>query len=251
MTSWYECTLNGAPLSDVAENIFLYDIIEAPAESITSTPKSISNGSTFVRQQRESLTVTLRLAIREQDTAKRMEAFAAVQQWAKGGGILTRSDREGQQLAVECVMQPSMASALKWTELVDLTFVAHGDPYWQGVEPVSVTLTGSGSIAVPGTANTAKATAIITPTGNLTAVTIKTGASTIALEDMDIPQGQTVVIGYDADGYLYMESGGDSLLLYRTVTSSDELRVLCGGDTVTVTADTDVSVQLTARGAWL
>ena len=245
----FECAIDGAYLSELPYNIVLYDIIEAPDESINSTPKSIGNGSAYIRQQRESLTVTLRLAIREQDTAKRMEAFAAVQQWAKGGGILTRGDREGQLLAVECVMQPAMASALKWTELVDLAFVAHGDPYWRSTETVSTTITDRGSLTVPGTAPECKASAVITPTGELTTVTIDTGLSRITLDEL--MHTQPISIGHDANGYLFISSAGQSLLLQRTIDSSDELLVACGTNAISVTANVPVSVEISARGAWL
>lgn len=245
----FECAIDGAYLSELPYNIVLYDIIEAPAESIASTPKSIGNGSAYIRQQRESLSVTLRLAIREQDTAKRMEAFAAVQQWAKGGGILTRSDRVEQLLAVECVTQPVMASALKWTEMVDLTFVAHGDPYWRSTETVAATITDRGSLIVPGTAPECKAAAVITPTGELTTVTIDTGLSRITLDEL--MHTQPINIGHDANGYLSISSAGQSLLLQRTIDSSDELLVACGANAISVTANVPVSVEISARGAWL
>lgn len=247
----FECAVNGVFLSDLPYNIVLYDMTEAASESVTSTPKSISDGAVFVRKQRESLFFTLRLAIREQDTARRTAAFAAVQGWAKGGGTLTRSDRPDQELLIDHVQQPVMQSALKWTDIVDITFQAYAFPFWQGVEPVTVTLNDDGSITVPGTADTAKASAVITPDGELTAVTISTGACVVSLEDLSIPAGQALTIGYDDSGYMRIESGGESLLLNRTVDSSDELCVLCGGDTASVTANTAVTVELTARGVWL
>lgn len=244
-----DATINDNALADVSPAIVVYDIAETASETENSIPFAMGNGSRFLRQQRTGLAVTLQFAIREQDVAQRMAIYAAVQEWATGGNLLSRNDRAGQLLTIDNVSIPGMPSALKWTDILAVTFHAYSDPYWRSQETVSTTITDRGSLTVPGTAPECKASAVITPTGELTTVTIDTGLSRITLDELT--HSQPISIGHDANGYLSISSAGQSLLLHRTIDSSDELLVACGTNAISVTANVPVSVEISARGAWL
>lgn len=247
----YDVTLNGVPLSTVSPSIFVVDITETPADSVTTQPKPLHNGSRRIRQQRESLIVTVSYALREQSVERRLEIMQLVQKWAQKGGFLTRSDRPGQRLRVVCDTPPRIDSALKWTEVLQLSFTAYDEPFWESLSPVSCTTTGKKQLFVPGTAQDVRASATVTVTGStLTSLTVATGCGSIKLAGMSIQQNGVIDIGYTDDGYLYIRSGDASLMLDRTIDSSDELRVPVGYSDVQVSGNTGVSMILTARGAW-
>lgn len=247
----FDCAVDGNALSSLPFNIIVYDITDEPSEKITATPYGIGNGSFFTRSQRESLSVTVRLAVREQDTVRRTAAFAAIQTWARGR-IFTRSDRPDQELLIDHVAQPVMQSALQWTGYVDVTFTAYALPYWRGSIPEETTINGAGYVNAPGSAERCTADVTITPTGGtLTMVILQTAESSITLEGISIPAGESIVIDHDEGGYLRIMHGSNSLLIDRTVDSSDDLYLPTGRSEVSVTGNVDVSAVFSVRGAWL
>lgn len=253
MLNRYECSLDGKPLSAISPSIFITDIREdAPPDRITAEPYAIHNGSRYIRKQRESLSVSVEFAIREQDEARRMEVCQLIQKWAKNGGYFARSDRPGQRLRVRCETLPSVASALKWTEILSVVFTAYEQPYWESMAATSATTDSKKTVFVPGTADHCRANATITATGGvLTRLTIITGESTIVLSGIDIPAGGVVEIGHDDNDYLYIRSGSASLMAYRTPESADDLLLPCGHSEVFVAGNVLVSMTINARGLWL
>lgn len=253
MLNRYECSLDGKPLSAISPSIFITDIREdAPPDRITAEPYAIHNGSRYIRKQRESLSVSVEFAIREQDEARRMEVCQLIQKWAKNGGYFARSDRPGQRLRVRCETLPSVASALKWTEILSVVFTAYELPYWESVAATTVTTTGKKAVFFPGTADHCRANATIIATGGtLTSLTITTKASTISLQGINIANGGKVEIGHDDNGYLFIHSGSTSLMAYRTETSDDDLLIPCGQSEINVSGNVAVSMSLSARGVWL
>lgn len=247
----FDCAVDGNALSSLPFNIIVYDISDEPIEKTTATPYGIGNGSFFTRSQRESLSVAIRLAVREQDTVRRTAAFAAIQTWARGR-ILTRSDRPDQELLIDHVAQPVMQSALQWTGYVDVTFTAYTLPYWRGSTPEETTINVAGSVFAPGNAETCTADVVVTvESGTLTELYIVTDKSSITMEGISIPAGESIVIAHDYNGYLSIKHGNTSLLLDRTVDSSDDLLLPCGRSTVSVTGNTSVTATISTRGAWL
>lgn len=248
---YFNATVDGKPLSEVSPQIVLYDIVENASGSTTATPKAVYDGSHFVRSQRSSLSVSLRIAIREQGTEERMRILSDVQTWARGR-ILTRSDRPDQELLIDHVQQPVMQSALQWTGYVDVIFTVYVMPFWRGSIPEETTITGAGYVTAPGSAERCTADVTITPTGGtLTKVIIQTAESSITLEGISIPAGESIVIDHDEGGYIRIMHGSNSLLIDRTVDSSDDLYLPTGRSEVSVTGNVDVSAVFSVRGAWL
>lgn len=80
---------------------------------------------------------------------------------------------------------------------------------------------------------------------------IQTAESSITLEGISIPAGESIVIDHDDGGYIRIMHGSNSLLIDRTVDSSDDLYLPTGRSEVSVTGNVDVSAVFSVRGAWL
>lgn len=249
----YECSLNGVNLSGISPAIVITDITEAVTESATVEARPLGNGSRFLRKQRERLDVTVSFAIREQDITRRQLISHQVQKWARDGGYLIRNDRSDQRLKVVCTGIPVLESALHWTDIFTATFTAFESPFWESTALSSVTLTDTGTLYVPGTAETAKAAFVLTNTGSstLNTATIRTGASTMSFSSLGIPANGKLEVGYDDNGYLYIKANGASAFGTRSTGSSDDFLVKCGYSEIRFTSNVAARLRVTARGVWL
>lgn len=250
----YHASLNGKSLSALSDAIIITDIREnVPEESITTQPRPFANGMRFLRKQRQSISVTIALAIATPDVEARKSICIQVQRWARNGGILRINDRDGQYLSVVCTQLPTVTSAMDWQQNIEIVLTAYEDPFWQSSGTVSVTTTGLTTLMVPGTAETVRGHAVVTNTGaeNMTTVSVRTSASVIAFSSLSIAPGGQLEMGYDDNGIFYARVGDASALGNRSVNTDDDLLVAVGRNDVRVTSNTSASLTLTARGAWL
>ena len=111
------------------------------------------DGARIYNSYKEKATVTVSFDIREYDIEDRQTVCQTVCAWAKNGGVLKVNDRPDQQLKCICETLPSITSALRWTETLNIVFAAYALPYWQDTTETTTTLTGtsgSGTLSVPG-----------------------------------------------------------------------------------------------------
>lgn len=252
MINRFSCTLNGVSPQSVHSAIRVTDLTELPPRLRVTTVPTARHGLRLLRRVRESLTVRVSFLLADYDPVSRREALAALHAWACPGGILTVSDRPGQQLQVECDTLPMM-SALCWSDEISIDFTAYAVPFWETAEETSTATTGSAALTLPGTADDCPVCVEVANTGPdaLTALTLQCGDTQIAFEGLAIPPGIVLSLGY-RNGLLYAEADGVSVLMQRTASSSDCLLADAGSAvSVAVTADQHVSAIFHGRGRFL
>lgn len=252
MITRYDCALNGTLLSSLSDSIHVTDLTELPPVQRVATVPTARHGLRLLRRVRESLTVRISLIIHEYDPAVRRSIAQTVYAWAEKGGVLTVSDRPGQQLHVACASLPAM-SALSWLDEMTLSFTAWETPFWEDRQRTAVTTADSAALLLPGTADDVPVSCAAVNLGDapLTHLTLTAGDTCITLEGLSVAPGNSVeVIAGDAP--LQIRCGEESLLHLRSGASHDLLTADCGRETaVSVAADQPVSAVFSARGRYL
>ena len=244
MVTRYGVWLDGLPMEELDPAIYITDVQEqAPQMNVVTAPRAMGDGLFVTHRARERLSVIVRFAIREYDTARRKDAMQKIISWARAGKYLAISDRPGQRLRVEVDAMPTITSALKWTQELTLTFVAYAMPFWQSEYPEIIATSDVASRFVPGDAVKASVDVVITPTGS--AVTVAVGSSRITLEGV----ADAIEISHGDDGVLRITSGGASILAKRTPESSDDL--LAAPGEINRFSISGGSATFRVRGVWL
>lgn len=253
MKTRFIVALNGISLESLNENIAVTDIAYPPsATEYTVANFAGRSGGMAVRNHKRELTVTVTFELHEYGTQQRQNACQEIIRWAKNGGKLHTSDRPDQYLQCVCTKLPSVESASKWTDGLKVEFTAYAVPYWQGLYPSKLTISGAsaeGVIFVPGNAET-RPNVKITANTAITSLTVSFGNTSIALTGLETAADDVITIAHDENGILSIKTGTTSLLSKRSVTSSDDLVAECGNIPVTVTASGSVTAEFTAKGVW-
>lgn len=254
MIGRYDAAVGGTWLSEISEQIIVTDIREEEAKSRISTAnRAIGDGLRFIRRQRQSVGVSISFVIWEQDTERRKDILSRVQAWANGAGIqqLQISDRRGQFLLVRCTEPPSMASTANWQDEIRMLFTAYELPIWQDSEQARATITGTGTLFVPGSGETLVDVEITNNGGTANAVTVSCGEDSMTFSGISLGKGQTLSISHDERGLLSAKIGSASVLANRTAESADDLTAVCGAyNHITVSGGT-LSAVFKARGVYL
>lgn len=251
MASRFDATLNGVSLLQTVPGIIVVDIEYDPAEiEDVSMEKGSGHGLIVTKRRFKGASVIIRYDLSIYDPEARQMAIWAVQGWAINGGILRTSDRDGQRLKVRCSKPPSVGSALRWTNLLEVQFQADENPFWEADTESTTTITESGNLTVGGVVDNAPVSATITSSSTIQQVTVTCGQTSMTLSGISVATGTSIVIDYDDNGFLRIKAGNTSLMQYRT--GSDDLLAPCGKrTTVSVSANVAVSCVLRARGRWL
>ena len=251
MMTRYEVWLDNMSLSAIDPAIYIRDIAyDAPRSVITAADIPGRNGQRVTNRHAQSTSVTVTVEIHEQDIRRRQDICGRIQAWAAKGGMLTTNDRRGQRLRVECEVPPVITSVLKWTQVIKMMFAAYEQPFWEDKYARSVTMSGtndSKSLYVPGFGAETRAEASVKNVsgGTVNALTIKAGGTTFEFESLALGNGETLEIGYDENGLLFMRAGEESKMHCRTAESDDDLMLETGkSSAVSVSADRNVDVTL-------
>lgn len=245
--------LDGLGLQDIDPSIRIIDVQEhTPQQAQTTAAKAAGDGLHVLHRRRESLSVEIRFAIRDQHPDRRSAILQKVKAWASQGGSLSVSHRPGLRLMV-IPGQLSNFSSLRWTENLALTFTACHVPYWEDAHPTQATVSPA-ALFLPGDAPAAPMDLRwrSSLSGQL-ALTITTPLSSITFRNVQVTADQELLISHDA-GVLTATLDGTDLLPHRTPESSDDLLLPCGQtSTVSVTANGEAvqGCTLIARGRWL
>ena len=249
MKTAFDCALNGLLLSDVHDRICVLDL----REEVTLHPSFLSpcRGERLICSVRERLTVQVRFSILEEDPILRRQAAQALHAWAVTGGLLTTSDRPGQQISVLCTEFPAIASE-DWTQEMILVFQSARVPYWESTETVSVSGTGILTLTAPGTAGfvPVDVTVINDTPQTIDHLTVRCADSEMIFNGIDFPAGGTFQLTQNND-LLAVNINGESILHCRTADSADLLLVPCACS-CTVHAGDDIPLQacFTVRGRY-
>jgi len=250
----YQVWLDGLGLQDVHPAIRVLDVQEeTPSRQFTTASRALGDGQFVTRRSRNSLSITVRFAIREYSPARRKAIMQDIRAWAQGRW-LSLGDRPGQRLLVEAETLPAVQSALKWTDACSVSFIACASPYWEEAIPVPA---GQASpvITPPGDAPCCPLDLrwkCGSTSGKIT-LSVTTPLSSIVFSDLPINTGQELIISHE-NGFLSATVNGADVLACRTPQSSDDLLLNCrkaNAVTVSVTGASTGDYTLSARGRWL
>lgn len=246
MMTRYSVWLDNIPLHGIHPSIYVLDIQETTAQTTVETAAMAGPyGTAVLSDRRERLDVTVSFAIRNLDPSQRKAIMSKIHEWARSGTRLSISDRPGMSLGVRVDKLPTVKSALKWTEKLDITFTAYAFPFWVDDEELSVSIEDGGTYEkhIPGNGNFAPVNAVITAKSDT--VTVSVDGKRIVLSGISTG---TVVISHDNNGYLRIMSNGASILSKRTAESADDLIATPGRkNTFSVTGG---AATFSVRGVW-
>ena len=263
-SDWQEAPLAGAPrcymdgrgLQDLDPSITVYQILyQSPERADKAMLRAGGDGVLMTRRSFGSLTVAIRLFIREADAARLAACADRILRWARGGWF-TAYDRPNRRVRLAFdsfahlpVPQDGTAMELK---------LSAPFPYWQDAVPQRLQLSGtdeSDEVFAPGYAADALVSARIAANAAVTQMTLSAGSSRIALTGLSLAAGQTVSLGWTDDRHIFFirnETTGAGLLSRRTADSSDELRLPAGRTGgIALWANGRVSADFEVRGLYL
>ena len=238
MRTRYEAMMDGIALSSIDPSVYVTDISEEePKIRRAGAAYALGDGLRTGRVLRESLTVRVAFEIHEKDVRRRGEICQRIQRWAQGKA-LSVNYRPGQRLLTVCETQPSVASALRWTQTLEAVFTAYAVPYWEDeiATRISITGNGSASVFIPGTAEYTLVEAVLTNAGSTDITSARlsvdgmngVAGTAFAFTGICIPPDGALKIAYDDARVLSASVGGKSVLAQRTAESDDDLLSPCG-----------------------
>lgn len=256
MVTRYQVSLNGNELHDIADSVIIRDVQEkAMALQMNTLPIGRGNGLRVTRSSRDSLTITVMVEVHEYGIEERTEVINRMALWARSGGILKANHRKDQQIYVKCTELPTVASALKWTDVIRLTFVAFENPFWESANEKTVTTanlsSSSGTLNLDGDGDNVLISADVVAGGSLNTLTISVNGRSMSFEGLGIGNGGVLSIGYNNDGIQYIRQGGMSKMACRMIDSVDDLLANVGSNSFSVSANVPVRVTLKARGVFI
>lgn len=247
--------VNGVALTDAVPRAIIREIHCDAAESdLTTGDRPGRAGQRLLGLHRKSLHVGVEFVIRELfDLAARSHAQEAAAAWARDGR-LEISSMPGRYLQAVCTSRPALLAVRDYTALLRADFTALALPYWQDLQPASLTLTGTnvtGTLRPLGTYGPQHLSVTVTPTGGtLTTLTLTADQTQMSFTGLSVPANTPLILDYDDQDLLTITAGGVGQLSHRS--GSDDLLVMPGTNaTLRFTANTACTVRFDARGLWL
>lgn len=251
MISRYEVSLNQTSLSSIHPSILIHDIdYESPEISDETVTLAKRHGSILQKRYFDTAVVTITFEIHEYSTRVRQEICKNIVRWAKKGGQLETSDKEGQFLQCVCTKFPVIESARDWTDELEIEFTAYSIPFWQEKNLAVLAITGtsgSGSLFVPGNIDDALVSVSIKANSAISAVSLTVNGRTLSLTGLSVSSGSTIEITYDANAIQSIKVGSTSLLNKRS--GVDDLLAKCGEyNSISISASASVTATFKVRG---
>ena len=244
--------MDGVDLASVGPVLIQQVHEDAPQLALTEGERPGRYGSRLITRKRQTLRVTLEVAIRELfDLRARSHTMEAIAAWCRGSE-LQLSNHPSRRLLVECTAEPSLGAVRDYTATARLEFTAYNVPYWEDLLPVAMTLsgsTGSASVYVPGTVPSPIRLRVV-PEAAMTAFSVTAAGQTVALTDLNVPAGGELILERDSLDNLWITVNGVSMLSHRTSASADDLMAGPGYVPVSFTADAACAVTIQLRGRW-
>ena len=253
--------LNGAELSALDGSIVLQGVDEGAASwNITAGGRSGNSGQRVTGIEKRYRDVVVQFAVAEKnDLIRRNEVIRRVIAWASGGGVLTVNYRPRQMIRVICQQMPAVKTLTKWAETYSITFRAYEVPYWQSLdaEGANISAGTSGSAVIP-VVESAGGKLCFEATngsgGTVNEVTVSANGRTIAFSSLGLANGEKLIVDYDERDIqrLRVKNGNTyrSALAKRTSASADDILLVNGANTVTVTSDAALSWHVYTYGRW-
>ena len=254
MSRFLSAWVNGVALTSAVPRAIIRDIHFDAAESDLSTgDRPGQYGQTVLGLHRKSLHVGVEFVIRELfDLAARSAAQEAAAAWAQDGRLQV-SNKPGRYLQMRCTGAPSLLAARDYTAVLRADFTAFAVPYWQDLDTVSLSLTGTGgngTLRPLGTYGPQRLAVTVTPSGGtLTALTLTAGSTSMSFSGLSVAAGTPLILRYDEEDRLTITAGGAGQLSHRS--GSDDLLVTPQqANALAFTANTGCTVKFEARGLY-
>lgn len=250
MVTRYEAFMDGVPLSSIAPEIIVLDIVEKEAKNNQETYTMASGGgSRYFRSDRESLTVSVKVEIHAYGVQRRQDIMEQIHLWMKGK-YLSVNTRPGKRLAVRVESAPVVPSALKWTQEITMNFVSRETPFWESDMPTRLIMrgtSGNGFLRPAGTVEEVPMELHVLNTGSgvMGRFMASVRGKEIVFENLGLEQGDEIKLEYvDGVQFLPVEK--------RTAESADDLFVKCNEQNeVHFEADQEAEVTFIARGRYI
>ena len=251
--------LGGVQLDSLDNRIIIKSIDEAAGkESISAVSLGAGNGQRITAKRRDTLDVTVKFAlkIKNDDMAARSTLLDTVNAWARPGGWLTVGHRSGKRLNVILAQAPGGGDICAWSNEFSMTFRAYAQPYWEDATATTVTLSqddeGTGSITVPGSAETVAEVSIQNKSGSsISTVAVTVNGCGMAFSGLSMANNDVLVIDHLQTGRTYALRamvGISSVLANKT--GADEFILKPGENDISYSAGGDVIVTVSARGRY-
>ena len=257
MITRYRAWMDGHPLDEIDAAVCILDIQEsAPAVDVQTQAPARGDGVRVMRRSRTGVSVTISLAIREQDVARRKEIAGRINAWAQGA-YLSVNDRPGQRLGVVLTTPLAVTSALKWTDTLRMTFTAYESPWWEETFASSAVMgagtAGSLVLPLPGDGFPVPVEVTATAQSPTSMLELRCGDTRIRLEGLGLGGKEVLRIHYTGGVQHIDITGSDGkvrgVLAARTTDSDDDLLATAGKPTaVSYTASGTVQVAFLGRG---
>ena len=254
--------LDGAQLDAVDKRILIQGIeTQAGKDTIGTANPGGTDGLRVTARKRDSLDILIRFSINEKSyrPAEREAVFQKAMSWAATGGWLTVNYKSGQKIRVVPAQYPGEGDILNRENSYNITFRAHGVPFWQEADPEPVTMTGasgSGTISVAGNQKTFLEFSFEnTGSGTINTLTISCAGTQYQFAGLGLAAGETLICDHLDDGTKCLQririlNGSTYRSAMAKRSGSDELMAMPGENTVSYTAGGAGILTLTAAGRY-
>lgn len=251
-----EAWMDGVQLSSLGDILIQQVYENAPSMEEVTGEIPGRYGQRLFTHDRQTLSVAIEMAIRERfDLAMRSNIAQEIRRWC-AGSVLELSNHPGQQLRVVCTALPQLGEVRNYAANLRAEFTAYDNPFWEETVPVTETASGtSGNVAlfVPGSAPYMPVDITVSPAeGTLTSFYVRADhGGNITLNDISVAAGGTLTFSRGIRDTLMIRANGASCMSKRTISSSDDLLVIPGSNTINFTANVSCDVTVSIRGRWL
>lgn len=254
MITRYRVSLDRVNLDTLAPEIMVLDVAyTSPVYTLQASALAARHGQIVYGRTIPTAGVSVTLEIHTQSIKRRQEICEMVRRWAMCGGELRVNSRPNEHLRVECDTPPTIPSDLKWTGKITIGFTAYEQVFWEQDEAWSMSVPAGESrmMMVPGSAEETPVKVQVKNDSGQTvdSLTVTAGETAFSFADLALEDGETLDIGYDDHGFLFIRAGVVSKMDKRTPESSDDLMIRQNESAaLSVTADAAVTATFTARG---
>lgn len=237
----------------------------APRSDAQMTPLMSGVGQRITSLSWSELVVTVRFAIDipKRQLSARQQAYEAACAWALSGRgkWLSVGHMPGRRLYVDRVEISEPADLWEWTNEYTFMFHAVSVPFWQDqvpahgmyemTPPTGTEYTGDFAMYIPGQFRSVLDVSIRNDTlSELTSVTISTGVSTIILTGLSLPGNKLLIISHTDEGLLQITENGVDAYGKQASGGSTDLYVNPGAQTISITADRAIAIDLYCCGRY-
>ena len=257
--------LNSVWLDEIDDRIVISAVEPGEGkENISTSDTATGFGQRITGQKRTTLDIVVRFRMLEhgknvEGLQERAELLEAVNTWAANGGELTVNYKPNRRINVVLAQAPGEGSLWDYTKEYTLTFRAYAVPYWEDLEPQTMSTgtanEGSGTIVIGGSAKTQVDVLLENKSGkSIAEATVAIAGRSMTFSGLDMAGGESLVIDHK-DGLLRarIKNGSTyrSVMAKRTTGSANDFLLTPGTRACSFTASRACKMTVTWRARYL